>query len=170
MPYVTPAQLADGPGSAQELAELFQIDRELLLATIASGDRSVWTADEIAAADAALLSIQGFIARADAEVNSRLARRGYALPMDPVQFPVLVVWARAITRYHVNPQRERTSKETGRVERDYWEALRALDLVAAGKLSLGAGDPMDVPASADQGAVRIASQDRLFSRESMGRL
>jgi phage gp36-like protein len=170
MSYVTPAQLADGPGSAQELAELFQIDQGLLVATIAGADRSDWTADEIAAADAALASIERFIVRADGEVNTRLARRGYTLPMNPVQFPVLTVWAHAITRYHVNPQRDKTNEETGRIERDYREALRALDLVAAGKLSLGAGDPLDVPASSDEGAVRIVSNERMFSRGSMGRL
>ena len=169
MSYVTPAQLADGPGPAQELAELFHIDQALLAATIAGTDRSAWSVDEIATADEALASIARFIVQADGEVNSRLSRRGYVLPISAITFPVLTVWARAIARYHVNRQRDRTNEETGRIERDYREALRALDLIAAGKLSLGAGDPLDVDAAGD-GAVRMTSNPRIFSRRSMGGL
>lgn len=171
MSYVTAQQLSDGPESLKELSELYGIEAGLLAATLSGGDRSTWTPDEIAAADEALDSIKRFITQADGEVDARLAVRGYALPQSPVQFPVLVVWARAIARYHIHRQRDRTSEETGRIERDYREALRALDMVAAGKLSLGAGDPLSTePAGANGGAVRITGNPRMFSRGSLGGL
>lgn len=166
MPYVTPAQLADGSGAALELAQLFNIVEELLLATIAAGDRSAWTPDQIVEADAALASIEAIIVQADGECDSRLAVRGYALPMDATRFPVLTVWARAIARYHLNRNRDKTDEERGRIERDYRDALRSLDLVASGKLSLGAGDPL-AASDADGGSVQMISNPRIFSRNSL---
>jgi len=166
--YVTPANLADGPEALKELSELYGVDADLLAATMAAGDRSGWPADEVALADAAVESLERFIKQADGEVDARLAVRGYPLPQNPEQFPILVVWARAIARYHVHRQRDRTSEETGRIERDYRDALRALDQVAAGKLSLGAGDPMvPDPTDTEGGSVRIAGNPRLFSRDSL---
>lgn len=171
MSYVTAKQLADGPESLKELSELYGIESELLAATLDGGDRSAWTPVETAAADDALDSIERFIVQADGEVDARLAVRGYPLPQNATQFPVLTVWARAIARYHIHRQRDRTNEETGRIERDYRDALRALDAVAAGKLSLGAGDPLATEASGtDAGAVRVQSQPRMFSRGSLGRL
>lgn len=170
MSYVTPAQLVDGPQALKEFAELFDVDQGLLAATIANGDRDEWSGDEIAIADAALVSILGFIARADGEIDARLAQRGYPLPQSAEQFPVLLVWASAIARYHLNRMRDKTDEERGRVERDYRDALRSLDLVAAGKLSLGAGDPMASAAAGDQGGIQIRSEPRMFSRRSLGGL
>ncbi len=167
--YVTPAQLADGSEAAKELAELFGVDQALLVAVIAGDDTGSWEPDDVTVAEAALASIERFITQTDGEVDARLAVRGYTLPMSAVQFPVLTVWARAIARYHLNRQRDKTNEESGRVERDYRDALRALDAVAAGKLSLGAGDPL-AAGSSDLGAVRIESQPRIFSRDSTRRL
>lgn len=166
--YVTPAQLADGSEAAKDLAELYSVDPALLAAVIAGGDTSAWAPEDVDAAEEALASIERYIAQADGEIESRLAVRGYTLPMDPVQFPVLSVWGRAIARYHLNRNRDRTSEETGRIERDYRDALRSLDLVAAGKLSLGANDPLTQGAA--PGAVRVESQPRIFSRDTLGRL
>lgn len=171
MSYLTADQLADGPESLKELSELYGIEADLLAATLAGGDRSAWTPAEIAAADAALASIGRFIAQADGEVDARLAVRGYALPQDAQRFQVLTVWARAIARYHIHRQRDRTNEETGRIERDYRDALRALDLVAAGKLSLGAGDPLaPEPGAGDGGAIRVSGGQRMFSRSTLGGL
>ena len=167
--YVTPAQLADGSDATKEYAELYGVDPALLAVVIAAGDTSAWPPAEVAAATAALASIERFCTQADGEVDARLAVRGYPLPQDPVQFPVLQVWARAIVRYHLNRLRDRTSEETGRIERDYREALRALDMVAAGKLTLGAGDPL-AEGAADEGAVRMTSNARMFSRSTLGGL
>lgn len=173
--YVTPANLIDGAEAAKELAELYGIDDPALMVTvIAGGDTSAWTPAEVAAATDALASITRFCTQADGEVNTRLAQRGYPLPQSATQFPVLAVWARAIARYHLHRQRDRTNEETGRIERDYRDALRALDQVAAGKLSLGAGDPLAPgpanPTDPATGAVRVTSQPRMFSRDTLGDL
>lgn len=168
--YVTPAQLADGAEALQELSELYGIELALMAATIADGDRSAWPVDDVAQADVALASVERFVVQADGEVDARLAVRGYELPQDPVRFPVLAVWARAIARYHLHRQRDRTSEETGRIERDYRDAIRALDQVAAGKLSLGAGDPLVTDSDPDGGPVRITSNERMFSRKTLGSL
>lgn len=172
MPYCSTSQLVDSKLRLAEIAQLLSVDVALLAATIAAGDRDAWSADEVAAADAALASIEQELVRADGEVNARLARRGYALPQDATQFPILTVWARAIARYHLHAERsgEGASVVDGRIERDYLDARDALQLVAEGKLTLGAGDPLAVPASsADDGAIRIESQPRMFSRESLRR-
>lgn len=165
--YLTPAQLADGPGARLEIAQLFELDADLLAATLAEADRSAWTADEIAAADAAVVTIQAVIARADAEVDAHLAQRGYALPQDATKFPVLITWSRAITRYHLQIQRDRTNEDTGRIERDYRDALRALQAVAKGQLALGAGDPL-AAGGAEPASVQSSSSARRFTRNTLG--
>lgn len=171
MSYVTPANLADGNDAAKELAELYGIDVALLAAVIAAGDTSAWPPADVTAAQDALASITRYCTQADAEVDARLAVRGYTLPQSATTFPVLLVWARSIARYHLNRNRDRTDEERGRIERDYRDALRALDAVAAGTLSLGAGDPLAPdPGDPDGGAVRVASQSRLFSRTTLGGL
>lgn len=169
--YVTPAQLASGPDSLNELSELFQVAPALMRATLDDTDRHDWATDDVLQADAALVQIQFACDQAKGEVDSRLARRGYQLPLPAGQFPVLTVWARAIARYHLHPQRDRTNEETGRIERDYRNAIRNLDKVAAGELTLGANDPLAVVAdSQGGGAVRVESNPRIHSRESLGRL
>ena len=171
MPYITPTQLADGPDMLNELSELFGVEPALLKAAIAGEDISDWPEGEPLVAVDALATIGQRILQAGGEIDARLGRRGYPLPQDPVQFPILTVWARAIARYHLHPQREGTQETTGRIERDYRDAIRALDLVADGKLSLGAGDPLATdPAAPEGGRVRIAGNDRLFSRKSLGSL
>ena len=170
--YCTPAQLIDSEVRATQLAQLFDLPAALLVATIAGTPRDAWTPEEIAQADAALVAITAELVRATGEADARLARRGYILPSDPVHFPVLVVWVRAIARYHLHALREGEdfNTENGRIERDYREAREALDLIAAGKLSLGAGDPLAVPAEgSDAGAIRITSQPRMFGRDTLGR-
>lgn len=163
--YATPAHLLDGPEAAKELGELYGCDPLLLVAVEGGGDTSAWTGDEVAAATAALNSITTYCEQAAAEVDTRLATRGYATPLSAVQFPILAVWSRAIARYHLNRNRDKTDEERGRIERDYRDALRFLDMIAAGKLSLGADDPLT--GAAGDGAVQIASNRRLFDRRSL---
>lgn len=170
--YCTPAQLIDSEVRAGQLAQLFDLPAALLVATIAGTPRDAWTPEEIAQADAALVAITAELARATGEADARLARRGYILPSDPVRWPVLVVWVRAIARYHLHALREgkEFNDDNGRIERDYRDARQALDWVAAGKLSLGAGDPLAVPAEgSDAGAIRVTSKPRMFDRNSLGR-
>lgn len=167
MPYLAPAQLIDGPESLNELSELFGVEPALLKAVIAGEVVAADPAD-LGSAQAAVASITARIAEAQGEVDARLALRGYALPLDALQFPVLAVWTRAIARYHLHPQRDRTSEETGRIERDYRSAIRALDTLADGKLSLGAHDPL-LAKPANDGA-QVNSNSRRFSRTSLGGL
>lgn len=168
MPYITPAQLARGPEALKELSELLGVDPTLLQLTLDGGDRTDYSDVEIAGADAALATLTDYIGRGDAEIDARLAQRGYALPLSAASFPILTVWAAAIVRYHLARMRDRTTEETGRVERDYREALRALALVADGKLSLGANDPLTVAQQTD--GIQISSNPRIFTRSTLGRL
>jgi phage gp36-like protein len=158
--YVTPAQLVDGPGRLTELTELFQVaDDALLRATIDSTTRAAWDAGQIAVADAALATILAEIGRADAEIEARLAMRAYTLPVSTTTFPILVSWARAIVRYCLHPQRERDSAELlSRIERDYLDAIKALNFVAKGELLLGASDPLAIiaPLPAAGGPTAVA--------------
>jgi phage gp36-like protein len=97
--------------------------------------------------------------------------RGYTLPQDPNQFPVLTVWA--LRDRALSPQSHARSheEETGRIERDYRDALKALDAVAAGNLSLGAGDPL-LPSTEAAAAESIAIEgdERRFSRSILERI
>lgn len=172
MAYLTPADLANGAGMLKELAELYGVDDALMRATLDYDNRSAWSPEQIAAADAAVSSIETTLELVDAEMHTYLARRGYALPLSAAQFPVLTVWARHIARYHVQPQRDRTTEDSGRIERDYRQTLRTLEFVAAGKLDLGAGDPLAVqtPQSAEDGAVHFESAPRRFGRGAEGHI
>lgn len=166
MVYLAPAQLIDGPESLNELSELFGVLPALLKAAIAGENLSGWDAEDQLSALEALQAIDDRITQATGEVDARLARRGYPLPMDPAQFPVLVSWTRAIARYHLHPQREGTQETTGRIERDYRNAIRALDQIAEGKLSLGANDP--TLAQDENAGAQVTGNPRRFSRESLG--
>lgn len=168
--YCTAVQLIDSFVRAEQLARLFVVPAELLQATIAGNPRTTWTPAEIATADAALVAINAELVRATGEADARLARRGYTLPADPQRFPVLVVWTRAIARYHLHALRDGEYADVvdGRIERDYLDARDALNLIATGKLSLGAGDPLAVAADgSDEGSIRVTSQPRMFSRDSL---
>ncbi|MEF2154654.1 DUF1320 domain-containing protein [Luteimonas sp. FXH3W] len=165
MSYVRPSHLTDGAETWREVSELYELTVDDLKVVIASD--GVTDNQQAAEAYASLLR---FCAQADAEVDSRLARRGYPLPLSATQFPVLTVWARAIARYHIHRNRDRSSEETGRIERDYRDALRALDMVAEGTLSLGANDPLLATAGEDPASVEVHSNARLFSRDTLGGL
>jgi phage gp36-like protein len=165
MSYLTPAQLVEGQGSLLEMAQLHELPPELLAATIAGGDRSAWSADEIAAADAALASLLVKLDEASSEVDTYLVRRGYDVPLSSAQFPVLKTWTRMVARYHIQQQRDKTNEDSGRIERDYRSASRALEAVAAGDRALGAGDPLLDGSSA--GSPQVSAQDRIFTRDGL---
>lgn len=169
--YVTLAQLAERPG-ALELAQLASdphepvLDAELMDRTLRGLDRSAYTPAEIARADAAAARIAEAVAEATARIDGYLGQRGYPLPLSPV--PGLVAgWCRDIARYLLSGERP-TDDRSDPVVRGYRDAIRMLEQLAQGKLSLGAGDPLSVgPAD---GTVELASRARLFTRDSLGRL
>lgn len=163
--YITPDQLADRPG-ATEIAEVATpereaiVDADLMAATLTDGDRSQWSADQIAVADATLATVQDAIDDADSLVDGYLANR-YSLPLAKVP-GVLVVWTRAITRYLLHKNRKSMESDDP-IVRDYRDALKALGLVAAGKLSLGADDP--TIGGAALGEVKFVSDGTVFGRD-----
>jgi len=167
--YLTPVQLASGQDMLLELAELFSVPVDLLEMMLAgqSPGEHEWSPPERAAGVNALDVIKQTIIRASGEIDAYLARRGYSLPVDAKQFPIVGSWALAITRYLLHPQREGTQDTTGRIERDYRDAIKALQFVTEGKLSLGAGDPLAVPPS---NTVHVSGPGRQSSRQTLGRL
>lgn len=168
MPYITHAELAERPG-ARELAQVATaehkpiVDYGLMDATLRDLDRAAWTVPELEVADAALARIDDAIQDADALIDGFLVRRGYPLPLNPVP-SVVVVWSRAITRYHLHKDRK-SMEATDPIVRDYRDALKLLQLTADGKFSLGAGDPV-----ANSGAgtdVRFSGAPTVFGRDQL---
>jgi len=167
--YLTPARLAGGPEMLSELSELFGVPSDLLALLLAgqTPDPAEWTPGELASAVHALDEIEQTITRACGEIDARLAKRGYALPVDVTRFAIVGTWARWIARYLLHVQREGTQETTGRIERDYRDALKALDAVAEGKLLLGMSDPL---AASSANPVHLSGPGRQFSRQSLGAL
>lgn len=174
MPYISHAELAERPG-ARELAQVSSSvaqpvrDEALMDATLRAADRSRWTAEEVAAADAALKRIDDAVAEADALIDGFLIQRGYTLPLvlSPTSTgkSVLTSWCRAIARYLLNKSRV-TDESKDPVVRDYRDALKMLQLLAAGKYSLGAGDP-SMPQSTGMTDVRFEGAPTVFGRQQL---
>jgi phage gp36-like protein len=164
MSYVTLLQLAESPG-ALELAQVASsshgavVDAELMELTLRAGDRSSYSADDIAAADAAKARIEELIEEAGGVIDGYLARR-YTLPLAATP-NVLVTWARAIVRYSLNKDRQ-GDERTDPVVRDYKSAIKFLQQVAAGDFSLGLEDPQTGSASA--GSVQFDGGSKVFGR------
>ncbi|MBI1626954.1 gp436 family protein [Comamonas suwonensis] len=168
MAYITPIDLAERPG-AKELAEVATpehkriVDTALMDATLRGGDRSSWTAEDQADADAAMARIQDAVAEADALIDGFLAKRGYTLPLAPV--PKLVTgWSRSIARYLLH--KSRISMESNDpIVRDYRDALKLLQLTADGKFSLGADDTVATGGSSTD--VRFSFAEPVFGRKQL---
>lgn len=165
--YITPAQLADRPGSL-ELAQVATperepiVDADLMDATLRNADRSAWTPAQTAIADAALANMQSAIDDADSVIDGYLAKR-YPLPLASVP-PILVVYARSIVRYTLHKNRQ-SLEATDPIVRDYRDAQKFLTAVASGALSLGATDPVLTDASAAE--VQFTSDGTVFGRDQM---
>lgn len=166
MAYITPAQLADIPG-ALELSELTSnrawrpVKPELMDATLRGGDRESFPSEDVARADMALARIEAVIGDATAIIDGYLARR-YELPLGRLP-TILVAWARSIVRYKLHDDRQ-TGEGTDPVVRDYRDAIKFLEQVAAGKFSLGLDDPS--AGSAGAGEIQIHPGDKQFGRGS----
>lgn len=168
MPYVTLPQLAELPG-ALELAQVatdrhapHAVDATLMELTLVDGDRSAFDPDDIALADDAATRILQTIDEACAVIDGYIGRR-YRLPLSLPTVPsVLTSWARAIARYKLHGDRI-SGEPTDPIVRDYKDAIRFLEQVAAGKFSLGIDDP-DAQ-GAGPGDVRIDVGHKVFGRE-----
>lgn len=166
--YVTPASLAELPG-ALEISQVAStehaaalVEPALMELTLRDGDRSAYSPEEVAAADAALARVNAAIADADAAIEGYLRMRSYVLPLDPVP-PIVTTWARAITRYYLH-KHLLSSEAKDPIVRDYQDALKFLGLVAAGKFSLGAGD---VVAPVDGGSPQVCAPPRVFDANTL---
>lgn len=141
--YVTLEQLAELPG-ARELSQVASdahgalVDPALLELSLTGGDRSAYDADEIAAADQAIERIEEAVRDAGGLIDGYLGSR-YALPLASTP-SMLAIWARAIARYRLHGNRL-TGENNDPIVRDYRDAIRFLEQVAAGKFSLGVEDP-----------------------------
>jgi len=167
MNYITLDDLAERPG-ARELAQVATkegvraVATDLMEATLRGADRSAWAADQVAVADDALQRIQDAVTEAESLIDGYLAKRSYPLPLSPV--PKLVTgWTRDIARYLLH--KDRGGKEDNDpIVRNYKDALKFLGLVAEGKFSLGAEDP--ITSNPNQLDVRFESAPSVFDRTS----
>lgn len=145
MAYVSHAQLAERPGAA-ELAQVTSKQHEPLLPdelmelTLTGGQRTGWTPEQIEQADAALARIDDAVADADGLIDGFLRQRGYPLPLTK-EHRLVTVWSRAITRYQLHQHRLSTEKDDP-IVRDYKEALKQLQQLVEGKISLDIDDEL----------------------------
>lgn len=107
------------------------------------------------------LVIDQAIAKADAEINARVAKR-YTVPMNPV--PALASSLSAILAIGFLYSRRGMNKPDS-VKEDVSNAIKLLDRIGEGKATWGdAAEPIADNKTID---VRITSQTRVFSRTSM---
>ncbi|MFO1495146.1 MAG: DUF1320 domain-containing protein [Lysobacterales bacterium] len=165
--YVTLAQLADAPG-AKELSEVASserlgsplVDATLFDLTLRGVDRSAYSPDEISRADEAKVRVLSAVESADELINAHLARR-LAVPQSSVP-GVLVRIARALVRYELH--KNLIGADQGHpVLRDYRDALRLLESIRDGKVTLGPQDPVAANEST-AGDVRFESSAPVFGR------
>ncbi len=138
----------------------------LMEATLRGEDRSAFVPAEVAIADEALAIIQRRLQQASSLIDGYLVMRKpvpYAVPLSPVP-DILATWTQWIARYLLHKDRVNTEERTDPVVRDYKEALKFLELVRDGKLSLGANDPLPPPSS---GGVEFEAPVREFTMDTM---
>jgi len=137
--YATASDLMAYAG-ADELAQvatptdLSVVTGALMRLTVDAGDRSAFTAPEIAAADAALVNINQSLTDASEIVDGHLEAR-YTLPLSPVP-KVLRVFTMDLARFRLHDQNA-PDEVSGR----YKTAAKFLENLAKGAITLGAGDP-----------------------------
>ncbi|OOZ41664.1 hypothetical protein BOW53_03015 [Solemya pervernicosa gill symbiont] len=132
------------------------VDALLLELTAESGDRSAYAAEDIEAADAALVNINQALETASQTIDSYLGKR-HTLPLSASQISSspLPGYCEDIARYLLNDDQE-LEKVTKRHDR----ALRWLRDLADGKASLGGGEP----STSQGGAAVVTGPGRRFKR------
>lgn len=164
--YISLAELAERPG-AVELSQTFAgmgkpMPRpEILDALLRGEETSSWPPAEVEVALAAVAKIGDAVEETQGLVDGYLLKRGYKLPLTKVP-SILAGWARAITRYKLHSHRV-SEEKTDPIVRDYRDALKFLEQVAAGKFSLGLGDSL--PAAG--GPPQITGPGRTFSMDTL---
>ena len=166
MPYITHADLADSPG-ALELSQVASdehrppVRAELLDAVLRGGDLADWPAEDVADAQRAVGRVDSAVRDAGSMIDGYLAKRGYALPLDPVH-PLVAAWCRAIARYMLHKNRT-TLESKDPIARGYTDAQRLLQQTADGKFSLGAQDAV----ANDKTDARFMHAPKVFGREQL---
>jgi len=138
--YTTALQLLDLFGDL-EMAQLAApkssaVDGVLLRLTLENGDRSAYSAADIAAADAAEVRLDNIVAEASLEADSYLAPR-YALPLSQalINGSALPRKTADIARYLLMDNRS-----TEEIEKRYNSAIKWLRDISMNKASLGEQD------------------------------
>lgn len=164
--YITLEQLSEIPG-ATELAQVASsehraalVDSSLMELTLRAGNRSAYSADEIAAANEAKDRIDEAVTTGTETVDAYLARR-VSIPRDPVP-GILVRICRAVVRYDLHKQLIGSDRDNP-IVRDYREAIRMLEQLRDGKITLGADDPISA-SETSLGEVRFESSPPVFAR------
>lgn len=161
--YLTPADLLQSPG-ALELGQgaadkdASTIDATLMTLTIEAGDRSAYTADQIADADAALVRINRVIADVGELIDGYLAVARFALPLASVP-GILRGWATDLFRYRLHDGLGEDSQIAAR----HKNAIKALEAVRDRKLSIGIADT----AATSAGEVLTNAPGRVFTRAEL---
>jgi phage gp36-like protein len=105
-------------------------------------------------------TVDAAITDADAEIDGYCGRR-YPVPMDPVP-PILRKFSVDIAIYNLYQRRQGAPDDR---EKDYKNAIRFLENIAKGLVSLGSTDPDGVPAATNKPT--IVSATKIFSRDKM---
>lgn len=133
------------------------VDAALLVAVVAGGSLTAWTAAEQAAATAALGVITGALADADSTIDGYLASR-YTVPL-VTPAPAVVRTACDLARYYLYDD-----QVTETVQKRYDAAVAWLRDVSTGKVSLGADSNQQAPASG--GTVEMTTAPSVWRRDS----
>lgn len=140
MPYTTAIKLLDQFGDTEmalhAASEFPNVDGFLLRLTVTGGDRSTYTAQDIADADQALVRLNAVIVSAGRLIDSYLSSR-YTLPLDQVFIDQssLPEFCNDVVRYKLMDD-----LATEEVDNRYKEAFRWLRDVSMNKASLGEQD------------------------------
>ena len=164
--YISLPELAEKPG-AVELSQVATLSHQrvpnpVLLELVMNGDdTSAYPPDELELANIAVERIGEAIEDAQSLIDGYLRQRGYKLPFTRVP-RLLTTWCRAITRYYLH-QHRLSVEQNDPIVRDYRDALKLLQQVADGKLSLGVDDTLP----SGGGKPMISTPGRTFSLKTL---
>jgi phage gp36-like protein len=162
--YITPAQLIER-FSPEELAqraapEGTRVSGELFVLTVSGGDRSAYSEDEISAADQALNRVSKVVEDACALIDGYVETR-LTMPLPEVPRLLLQI-AGDVFRYLIYDDQLDVESI---IERRYRNAIKLLEQIRDGKLSVGAPIEDETGGNADSAEVRTPG--RIFSRETL---
>ena len=139
-----------------------------LLRLIAERTLTQLAADDPLAEEPEPLILAEARAYADAQVDARLRQR-YPLPLASVPRE-LTDWSLALARHWLYSRRPEGQDLPPAVVDAYRDALKALDAVRDGKISLAVAAPGGGETPAPEGArLQVVAPDRLFTADLLGR-